>query len=131
MPTLPEISNFHTLRLFVPDFSKVRSLVLLSLATMKVATLALVAVLCCVVAVSEAARKPHFPFSNVKVPSNAALDHRLPPYSTNWYTQTLDHFNFANTGTFQQRYLVVGTFPLLNLSAPNHRYSDFLDLFVV
>lgn len=49
-----------------------------------------------------------FPMSNARFAEDAPLDHRLPSYKTYWYTQTLDHFNFANTQTFQQRYLIAG-----------------------
>lgn len=31
-------------------------------------------------------------------------------FNTYWYTQRLDHFNFQNNGTFQQKYLVNDTF---------------------
>ena len=98
---------------------------------MKLTTLVLVLGLFCVVVIAEAAHKPHFPFSKAKVQSNAVLDSRLPPYSTYWYTQTLDHFNFANTGTFQQRYLVVGTYGSLWSSVSFSIFvADVLDSFV-
>lgn len=29
-----------------------------------------------------------------------------PTWETKWFTQELDHFDFSNTKTFQQRYLV-------------------------
>lgn len=29
-----------------------------------------------------------------------------PQYETKWFTQELDHFDFSNTATFQQRYLI-------------------------
>jgi hypothetical protein len=41
----------------------------------------------------------------------SAADPALPPYSQQWFTQTLDHYNFATRPlNFQQRYLVVGAF---------------------
>ena len=30
------------------------------------------------------------------------------PYTTEWYNQTLDHFNFQTAAFFMQRYLVDG-----------------------
>jgi lysosomal Pro-X carboxypeptidase len=33
------------------------------------------------------------------------IDSSIPSATQDWFTQTIDHFNFQNTGTFQQRYL--------------------------
>jgi hypothetical protein len=78
---------------------------------MKITVAVVVLALVCVVSFAEAARgvrRPVFPFSQAKVAPGAPLDSRVPNFKTFWYTQTLDHFSFANTQTFQQRYLVVG-----------------------
>ena len=36
----------------------------------------------------------------------AAAAAAAPTWDTKWFTQELDHFDFSNTQTFQQRYLV-------------------------
>lgn len=88
------------------------ALIVQSHATMTRFSLSLLALvaLCVVVSVSAAPRprRMAFPMSNARFAEDAPLDHRLPSYKTYWYTQTLDHFNFANTQTFQQRYLIAG-----------------------
>lgn len=33
-------------------------------------------------------------------------DQELQSYTTLWYSQLIDHFNFQNSQTYQQRYLV-------------------------
>ena len=38
----------------------------------------------------------------------AASSSSIPPWKTFYYTQQLDHFNFNDDRTFQQRYLVNG-----------------------
>ena len=32
----------------------------------------------------------------------------VTPYQEKWFTQTLDHFDFTNTQTYQMRYLISG-----------------------
>lgn len=78
---------------------------------MKVAIFVVVAALIVVAMAVDAAprfRRPVSPLAKAKPSPAAPGDPRLPPYTTNWYTQQIDHFNFANGGTWQQRYLVVG-----------------------
>ena len=48
--------------------------------------------------------RAHGPLKKVAASSN------IPPWTTFYYTQTLDHFNFNDDRTFQQRYLVNGNF---------------------
>lgn len=80
---------------------------------MKFAVVGLVLALVCAVSVfgmPVRLRKAPFPASQAKeFDASLPLDHRVPPFRTHWFTQTLDHFSFANTKTFQQRYLVAGT----------------------
>jgi lysosomal Pro-X carboxypeptidase len=41
------------------------------------------------------------------VPTQERNSNDIPPFETKWYTQTLDHFNWATTpATYNQRYLV-------------------------
>lgn len=78
---------------------------------MKLAVSVLLATLVCVALAESAAprtRKFVSPLSKAAFNPSALDDPRVPPFTTYWYEQTLDHFNFVNDGTWKQRYLVVG-----------------------
>jgi lysosomal Pro-X carboxypeptidase len=80
---------------------------------MKTTLVLIVAALVCLATLAEAApkaRKATSPFAGAVGANVADADPRLPAFKTYWYTQTLDHFNFANTQTYQQRFLVVDEF---------------------
>jgi hypothetical protein len=91
----------------------------------RVTCLALLVVALCLVLSAEARRVARHtsPLSKAKFDASRHLDSRVPPFTTHWFTQTLDHFSFANTQTFQQRYLVVGTSH--SLQAQNRKSSTF------
>ena len=79
---------------------------------MKVAVFVIVAALVVVAMAANAAprfRRPVSPLAQAKHSAAALDDPRLPPYTIYWYDQQIDHFNFANSGTWKQRYLIVGT----------------------
>lgn len=78
---------------------------------MKVAIFVVLAALIAVAMAAGAAprfRRPISPLANAKPSPAAPGDPRLPPYTIYWFDQQIDHFNFANSGTWKQRYLIVG-----------------------
>ena len=79
---------------------------------MKIAVFVLVAALICVALAADSAprmRRAVSPLSKAKLSPAALADHRVPPPTTLWFDQQIDHFNFANAGTWKQRYLILGT----------------------